>query len=224
MQEIWSEAIKKYLDQPSTGHKGFICFKHFHQNDLIVRNEKITLKKNATPTIFNTSGQIAPIISDSPNNFSDQNHQNQPALSAKTTPAQPTQTNQIEENSHIFSGEYDAYEILKAEYSNLRQEYFELRAEKDVKISELENVIKKLIVKTKIQKEQIQYLTVKVSQKEKSTQSLKVLLKDLQTNNVLPDGALETLEVYWNQYINMFFYFIFFFTSVQLGKLASCTE
>lgn len=155
-------------------------------------------KKNATPTIFSSSepsepiGQSRPIISNSansPNNLSDQNHENQPAPSAESTPAEPaqlTQINQIED-------------ILKAEYSNLRQEFIEFRVEKDAKISELESVIKKLTMKAQIRKEQIKYLSVRVLQKEKSTQSLKILLKDLQTKNVLSTAALETLEVYyWN--------------------------
>ena len=186
---------KKYSDKPSTGHKGFICIKHFHQNDLNIRNEKITLKKNATPTIFSSSEPSEPIgrpivsnSGNSPNNLSDQNHENQPAPSAETTPAAPTQLTQINQIE----------DILKAEYSNLRQEYIELRTEKDARISELESVIKKLTMKAQIRKEQIQYLSVKVSQKEKSTQSLKMLLKDLRTKNVLSTAALETLEVIYH--------------------------
>lgn len=86
-------------------------------------------------------------------------------------------------------------EIVKAEKESLRQEYIELEANNSLKIAKLENEIKKLKMESEIKKSHIKYLSAKVYRKEKSEESLKTLLKDLEEENVITRQAYDALEV-----------------------------
>lgn len=210
MQNSWTAAINGHSASLVTGHKGFVCIKHFHESDLIVTKTKITLKKNAIPQIFPTSSQASTecnstqIIENNSNSgdtfqqvVSSHTCLAKPAQSAKKKPAQPKQTNENCENVEHLQKCCDCslYEILKAEYAILRQEFVELQAQKNTEIAKLECVKKKLISEAAIKKEQIKYLTGKIYQKEKSVHSLKILLKDLNAQSVLSTEAYEILEV-----------------------------
>lgn len=89
----------------------------------------------------------------------------------------------------------DNCEILKAEKKSLYQEYIELDAKRCVEVSKLKNAIEMLKMDADIRKQHIKYLTAKVYRKEKSNESLKILLKDLKEQNLLTLQAYETLEV-----------------------------
>lgn len=90
---------------------------------------------------------------------------------------------------------FKKHNILKAEYSNLRQEYINLEATKSVQISDLENKIEKMKMNLDIQKDHIKHISNKLYWKEQSEKSLKEFLKDLKEQNILSKEAYETLEV-----------------------------
>lgn len=90
------------------------------------------------------------------------------------------------------------YQIAKAEYANLQQEYIEFESKRCIEVEKLENELKMYKHKAAIQKQEIKYLSNKVSKLEKTEKSLKTLLKtlkDLQEQNILSAEAYEALEV-----------------------------
>lgn len=192
--QTWSETISEYSVPP---YKGFVCITHFHKDDyVIVKNrgeEKITLKKNAIPTIFQSSSNA---LMTNAHNF-DGNISDDEVVSP-VSPAQVTenQSNKNFENLRIkCCDSIELLSILKLEHSDLRQKYIELEAEKCVQIAHLEKENKKLKMNAEIQKTHIKYLSKKVYRKEKSEQKLKDLLKDLKEECILSAEAYEALEV-----------------------------
>lgn len=89
----------------------------------------------------------------------------------------------------------DNCENLKADKKTIYQDYIELEAKRCVEVATLENEIKKLKMDAEIRKQHIKYLSAKLHRKEKSEESLKNLLKDLQEQNILSAQAYEALEV-----------------------------
>lgn len=140
--------------------------------------QKITLKSGAVPSNF---------TSNSPNMHSydceeGEEHENR-------------ENQSVQRVQRICCDCFEKHNILKVEYSNLRQEYINLEATKSVQISDLENKIEKLKMDLHIQKDHIKHISNKLYRKEQSEKSLKEFLKDLKEQNILSKEAYETLEV-----------------------------
>lgn len=111
-------------------------------------------------------------------------------------PIEAAQTKENRENSRVIcSNCSELYDISKAEYANLREEYIKLEAKRCLEVTKLEKENTKLKIKINFQAENIKYLLKNVKQKEKSEQSLNNLLKDLRAENVLSNEAYNILEV-----------------------------
>lgn len=191
---IWSDAIGSHSVPP---YKGFICIEHFIEDDLEVRKDRTTLKKDALPKIFNTNHSNQCV------NIAD----NQPFQSPVANVAQSSDIQCRQDKACSNCDELKTQNnILKAEYGNLREEFIELETKKSIEVAALETEIKKLKANADIQKQHIKYLSSKVYNKEKSNESLKLLLKQLQEQNILSTKAYETLEVI----LNLFYSFIFY--------------
>lgn len=225
--------------------------KHFHKDDLVVGKQRITLKRDALPKIFNTSdaivnASILPKVSINANDTSHanggeqtirvitnrkviSNHRNERELNRNIDPRsiqpiQPAQQAHCTDHKDIQSRHplsanaargtaiqfaqntqnngcgtcnelKNRNDILEAEYNLLREEFIDLEARKGIEITNLETEMKKLKFKTDIQKQELKYLSSKVYRKQKSEESLKLLLKDLEAQNVLSTKACETLAV-----------------------------
>lgn len=77
----------------------------------------------------------------------------------------------------------ELYDIVKAEYANLQEEYIELESKRCVEVEKLKNELKGCKSKVEFQKQEIKYLSNKVSKLEKSEKSLKTLLETLKDNH-----------------------------------------
>lgn len=209
----WYTAISAYSSAP---HKGFICIDHFHKDDLQIGKSKTTLKKNALPKIFaandtsiniqitqvKTIKKTNDVISSAPSvsSICDTNKNNSTnkrqvsgiidAVCPVETCTAPKQCTNVHKTSSC-----DNCEILKAEKKHLYQEYIELETKRCVEVEFLKKKIKNLEMDAEIRKQHMKYLSNKVFRKEKSEESLKILLKDLKEQNVLSLQAYETLEV-----------------------------
>lgn len=100
--------------------------------------------------------------------------------------------NQANQRTSELCGIIDS---LKAENATLRQEYNERESQICVETEKLKNEIRKMRANSEIQKDHMKYLSKKVYMKEKSVQSLRVLLDDLRTENILSAEAHEILKV-----------------------------
>lgn len=165
--------------------------------------QQTILKKNAVPSIFeanstrivrnNSDGKCVP---GAPNEDLSEKREVSNACNAESTQGAEKHSNGNSDNPCTrCSDSSERYDILKAEYSNLRQMYIELETKKCLEVTNLENEIRKLKVDAEIQKKHIKYLSGRVYRKEKSEKSLQVLLKDLEAQSVLSTEAYEVLEV-----------------------------
>lgn len=92
-------------------------------------------------------------------------------------------------------------DIMRAEYGNLNEEYIDLETRKGIEIAALEKKIMKLKLDADIRKQHIKYLSSRVYKKQKSEESLKLLLQDLQKQSLLSTQAYATLAVIVNFFI-----------------------
>lgn len=240
---IWCSAVEAHSVSPYTG---FICIRHFLEDDLIITKQRTVLKKDAIPKIFNTNSsdnavanalvaRVAPInTNDTTNNslniFRDYtrdvlNRENtkKHEVSEIIEPChiQPQQcANHKNIQSHIDHAHHAGdvaqgadiqcpsnkccnrcdelkglNDILKAEYDSLREEFIDFEAKRCIEIANYEREINKLKMEADIRKQHIKYLSAKVYRKEKSEESLKLLLKELKEKSILSTKAYETLEV-----------------------------
>lgn len=92
----------------------------------------------------------------------------------------------------------ELHEILKAEYANLQLEYYELETKRCVELAKYENDLKMWRSKAEARKQEVKFLSLKISKLEKSEKSLKTLvetLKELKEQKMLSADAFNALEV-----------------------------
>lgn len=189
--QTWIKSISEYSVQP---YKGFVCIQHFQENDIVVvknrGNEKITLKKNAIPTVFQSNSNGLMTDAHNFDRSDDDGVVSPPRQVAENDPSK------IVENLRMkCCDSIDLLSILKMEHLELRQKYIELDAKRSIEIAQLENENKKLKINVEIQKTHIAYLSKKVYRKEASEQKLNDLLIDLKEQSILSTEAHQALEV-----------------------------
>lgn len=204
----WSTVINAHSNLK---YRGFICIKHFEEDDLVIHKNKITLKKDAIPKLFGPNANITRTNnSNNLNNFA----QIVPGNSGNSDcgrdiggPEGPNEKFSSAQGAKQHSNEnlnnprksccnsFELNDILKAENESLRQEYVELETKRCVEVASLQNEIKKLKDNANVQKKHIKYLSGKIYKQEKSKESLQTLLKDLKEQSVLTAEAYDVLEV-----------------------------
>lgn len=73
----------------------------------------------------------------------------------------------------------ELYDIAKAEYESLRQEYIQLEARTCIEVQKLKNDLKMCESKADIQRQQIKFLSTKVSKLERTEKSMEALIETL---------------------------------------------
>lgn len=203
---IWRTAITAYSVPP---YQGFVCIKHFDKDDLIGK-QRLRLKKDTIPKVFTATENIPvnnaiDLIDSSEifhNNKEENNSQNS-CMEGKF--AQGAQSVQNSENRYKSSDvipccckNAELYNVIKAEYANLKQDYIENNTKKCLEIAKLQNELKKYKTKKEIRTDEVNYLSKKIAKLEKSENSLKRLvdtLKDLEAEKMISKEAYEALEV-----------------------------
>lgn len=215
--QIWCTAINENSIPP---YQGFVCIEHFRKDDLIGK-KNVNLRKHAIPSIF-TAIDSAQLIHDNLDRISvssisndntskkiegnDSFHTADDIGEMKQVKSAQGAKKQYKSNKNISNvlapmiccNSAELYDIAKAEYANLQEEYIELESKRCVEVEKLENELKMCKSKVEFQKQEIKYLSKKVSKLEKSEKSLKTLLetlKDLEEQNILSTEAYQVLEV-----------------------------
>lgn len=174
----WCEAIRPHVDPPM---KGLICMNHFNEDDLVSTARGICLKKNAIPRIFQ--------------NEKDGRHENGVNHRIDEIDQIDSEISQTCDTTEINSDSMNIINIMKAENESLLKDFAEFRAEKNVLVEKLEHRVDQLEQKIGVQKDHIKYLNTKLYRQEKTKETLKKLLKDLEQQNMLTKSAVESLEV-----------------------------
>lgn len=207
----WSTVINAHSNLK---YRGFICIKHFEEDDLVIHRNKITLKKDAIPKLFEPNANIARTNnSNNLNNFAQidpdnrdnsgnsdfgrdiggPNGPNEKFSSAQC--ARQHSNENLNNTRKSCCNSFELNEILKAEIESLRQEYVELETKRCVEVASIQNEIEKLKANANVQKKHIKYLSRTIYKQEKSKESLQTLLKDLKEQSVLTAEAYDVLQV-----------------------------
>lgn len=193
---IWRSAITAYSVPP---HKGFVCVKHFEKDELIGK-QRVKLKKDAVPKIFASVANVPSknaIDSYECHTADELNDANQIEFAQGANTQYKSDVFVPVKRSTCMKccNNAELVDTLRAEYANLKEEYNELESKRCVDVEKLKNELRVVKNKAEIRKQEIKYLSQKVSKLEKNEKSLKNLLKDLETQNILSTEAYEALEV-----------------------------
>lgn len=172
--DSWNRAISSHANPP---YKGFICDKHFCDDDL-TKGKVRNLKKDAVPKIFEPSD-----CTEIPQNDNDHEH---------IAEIEPNVQIDLPDLPDLHKENELTDENLQ--YRQLYLQFINEKAEWNVQEEKLNHKIKKLENNVEEQKQHIKFLNLKLNRETKSKESLNKLLEDLHAQKLLKKENLAALK------------------------------